>query len=68
MTIDKIKFYMCPSIFNFWTSLHKVITVEECTERMLKAKEQLENEVEKGIRENTIEVQAEINLLKHLTQ
>jgi hypothetical protein len=57
---------MSPSIFEFWTSLHKVMTSEECKERMLKAKNQLTSEIEEGIRRGTTEEKAEIMLLEML--
>ena len=68
MTIDKIKHYISPIIFEHWTNLHKIVPYAECKERMTAAYIQLTNEVESGIRENSIKVQAEIYLLKHLTQ
>lgn len=68
MTIDKIKYYMSFSVFEYWTSLHKAIPTEECKQRMLEAKTELEKEIEKGIRNSTKAAQAEIMLLNHLTQ
>lgn len=58
MTIDKIKYYMDPIIFNFWTNC-KDINV------MTNAKNLLSAEIEKGILTD-VKYIAEVNLLKML--
>lgn len=68
MRIYKIKHYISPIIFEHWTNLYKVVPYDECKERINAAYIQLTNEIESGIRENSIKVQAEISLLKHLMQ
>lgn len=58
MTIDKIKHYMDPVVFNHWTTLRD-------TARMKAALKILESEVENGLLVG-IQYHAEIELLKHL--
>ena len=66
MTIDKIKLHISPTIFEYWASLHRAVSYGECIEKMTSAYLQLTNEVESGIRKNSLQVQAEISLLRHL--
>jgi hypothetical protein len=66
MTLEKIKHHLSPVIFEYWSSLHKATECQRAVEQMKQAKDQLQNEVEAGIRENNTQTVAEISLLKHL--
>lgn len=68
MTLDKIKYYLNPIIFEYWTSLHKAVPQYKCRLLMEAAYIQLTNEIESKVRENSVQVQAEIKLLKILNQ
>ena len=58
MTIDKIKHYMSPVIFNHWVNIKDVSFV-------IKAEKQLKKEIESGMRTD-IKYIAELKLLQHL--
>jgi hypothetical protein len=63
MTIDKIKRLMDENIFNYWTALKNgSLPHEEKRNAIYKAKEQLEKEIETGIRTEQKYI-AELNLL-----
>ena len=59
MTIDKIKHYMQPNIFNYWANCTDI-------EAMNKAKKDLKNELNANILKG-IEFHAELKFLEHLT-
>ena len=62
MTIDKIKHYMSPVLFDYWISVSKMTDAVFWIKR---GKMELEKEINSG-RLSDIKYQAELNLLNHL--
>lgn len=67
MTIDKIKYNLPESIFNYWTTLIDYHYVNVVIERLEMAKKQLEYEIENQLNIPTYYVY-ELELLKHLLE
>ena len=58
MTIDKIKHYMSPNIFDYWANCTNI-------EDIKKAEKDLSREMESGLLKG-IEFEAELKFLRHL--
>jgi hypothetical protein len=66
MTIDKIKHYMKPNMFNYWTALvNGSLPYDLKVEALRKAKNKLEKEINSGLLQG-IEYTAELNYLNLL--
>jgi hypothetical protein len=67
MTIDKIKNYMSPYIFNYWTNILDLTSYDDAKVRINKAINKLEVGIKNGTM-NDIKYAAELNLLHYLNQ